>query len=93
MGRFPLTANGKALILNGGEGLIKVILGEPYGEVLGVHITGPHASDLIQEAALALRLEATADELISTIHGHPTEAVREAVLAAEKRAIHMPNRK
>ena len=95
VGRFPLTANGKALILNGGEGLIKVILGEPYGEVLGVHITGPHASDLIQEAALALRLEATADELISTIHGHPTvsEAVREAVLAAEKRAIHMPNRK
>lgn len=95
VGRFPLMANGKSLILNGGEGLIKVILGAKYDEVLGVHMIGPRASDLIQEAALAIRLEATAEEIISTIHGHPTvsEALREAVLAAEKRAIHMPNRK
>ena len=95
VGRFPLSANGKSLILNGGEGLVKVIAGERYGEILGVHIIGPRATDLIQEAALAIRLEATVDELISTIHGHPTvsEAVREAALAAEKRAIHMPNRK
>jgi len=94
VGRFPLMANGKSLILNGGEGLVKVIAGERYGEILGVHIIGPRATDLIQEAALAIRLEATVDELISTIHGHPTvsEAMREAVLAAEKRAIHMPNR-
>lgn len=94
VGRFPLLANGKALILNGGEGLVKVVAGARYGEILGVHIIGPRATDLIQEAALAIRLEATVDELISTIHGHPTvsEAVREAVLAVEKRAIHMPNR-
>ncbi len=94
VGRFPLTANGKSLILNGGEGLVKVIIGEPLGEVLGVHMIGPRATDIIQEAALAIRLEATVEELISTIHGHPTvsESVREAFLAAEKRAIHMPNR-
>lgn len=93
VGRFPLMANGKSLILNGGEGLVKVVAGERYGEILGVHIIGPRASDLIQEAALAIRLEATVDELISTIHGHPTvsEAVREAALAVEKRTIHMPN--
>ena len=94
VGRFPLTANGKSLILNGGEGLVKVVIGEPLGEVLGVHMIGPRATDIIQEAALAIRLEATVEELISTIHGHPTvsESMREAFLAAEKRAIHMPNR-
>lgn len=93
VGKFPLMANGRALILNGGEGLIKVILGEPFGEVLGVHIIGPRASDLIAEAALAIRLEATADEIISTIHGHPTvsEALREAFLASEHRTLHMPD--
>lgn len=94
VGRFPLLANGKALILNGGEGLVKVIAGARYGEILGVHIIGPRATDLIQEGALAIRLEATVDELISTIHGHPTvsEAVREAALSVANRAIHMPNR-
>ena len=94
VGRFPLVANGKSLILNGGEGLVKIITGQKYGEILGVHIIGPRATDLIQEGALAIRLEATADELIQTIHGHPTvsEAVREAALATEKRAIHIPNR-
>ena len=94
VGKFPLMANGKSLILNGGEGLVKVITGQQLGEVLGVHIIGPRATDFIQEAALAIRLEATADELITTIHGHPTvaEAVREAFLASEGRAIHMPNR-
>jgi len=90
VGKFPLLANGKSLILNGGEGLVKVIAGKALGEILGVHIIGPRATDLIQEAALAIRLEATVDELIDTIHGHPTvsEAVREAALAVEKRAIH-----
>lgn len=94
VGRFPLTANGKALILNNGEGIVKVIIGEQLGEVLGVHMIGPRATDLIQEGALAIRLEATVDEMISTIHGHPTvsESLREAFLAAEKRAIHIPNK-
>ena len=94
VGKFPMSANGKALILNGGEGLVKIIAGATHGEILGVHIIGPRATDLISEGALAIRLEATVDELISTIHSHPTvtEALREAALNVEKRAIHIPNR-
>jgi len=93
VGKFPMSANGKALILNGGEGLVKIIAGAKYGEVLGMHIIGPRATDLISEGALAIRLEATLDELISTIHSHPTvtETIREAALHAEKRAIHTRN--
>ena len=93
VGRFPMSANGKALILNGGEGLVKIIAGAKYGEVLGMHIIGPRATDLIAEGALAIRLEATLDELITTIHSHPTvtETMREAALHAEKRAIHTKN--
>ena len=89
-----MSANGKALILNGGEGLVKLITGAKYGEILGMHIIGPRATDLISEGALAIRLEATVDELISTIHSHPTvtETLREAALKVEKRAIHTPNR-
>ena len=92
--KFPMSANGKALILNGGEGLVKLIAGAKYGEILGMHIIGPRATDLISEGALAIRLEATVDELISTIHSHPTvtETLREAALKVEKRAIHTPNR-
>ena len=94
VGKFPMSANGKALILNGGEGLVKLIAGAKYGEILGMHIIGPRATDLISEGALAIRLEATVDELISTIHSHPTvtETLREAALNVEKRAIHTPNR-
>ena len=93
VGKFPMSANGKALILNGGEGLVKLIAGAKYGEILGMHIIGPRATDLISEGALAIRLEATVDELISTIHSHPTvtETLREAALNFDKRAIHMKN--
>ena len=95
VGKFPLMANGKALIMGGGNGMIKVLLGKQHNELLGVHIIGPRATDIIAEAALALGMEATAEEVIATIHAHPTvaEAVREAVLAAENRAIHIPNKK
>lgn len=94
VGKFPLMANGKSLIMNGGTGMIKFILGKEYKEVLGVHILGPRATDLIGECALAIGLEATVEDIIATIHAHPTvtEAVREAALAAEKRAIHIPNK-
>lgn len=94
VGKFPLVANGKALIMNGGEGMIKFILGKEYKEVLGVHILGPRATDLIGECALAIGMEATVEDIIATIHAHPTvtEAVRESALAAEKRAIHVPNK-
>lgn len=93
VGTFPMSANGKALILNGGEGMVKIIAGKQYEEILGVHIIGPRATDLISEGALAIRLEATIDELISTIHSHPTvtETVREAALHMQKRAIHTRN--
>ena len=88
-----MNANGKALILNGGEGLVKIIADRKYREVPGLHIIGPRATDMISEGALALRLEATLDELITTIHSHPTvtETVREAALHAEGRAVHTKN--
>ena len=93
VGKFPMSANGKALILNGGEGLVKIIAGKQYGEILGMHIIGPRATDLISEGALAIAGEMTLDELIATIHSHPTvtETMREAALHAEKRAIHTKN--
>lgn len=92
VGRFPLIGNGKSLIMNETDGMVKIIADEKYGEILGVHIVGPHATDLIVEGALALRLEATADEIISTVHAHPTvgEALAEAALDLQGRAIHLP---
>jgi dihydrolipoamide dehydrogenase len=94
VGKFPLSANGKSLIANGGVGIVKVLLGKEYKEVLGVHILGPRATDIIGEAALAIGMEAAVEDIIETIHAHPTitEAVREGFLAAEKRAIHSVNK-
>lgn len=91
-GRFPLRASGKALTYGETNGFVKVVTESRFGEVLGLHIVAPHASDLIHEGGLALTLEATLDEVASTLHGHPTlgEAVREAVLAARGGAIHIP---
>ena len=92
VGRFPLIANGKALTYGESSGFVKVISEARFGEVLGLHIVAPHASDLIHEGGLALALEATLDEITGTVHGHPTlgEAVREAALAARGTAIHLP---
>lgn len=92
VGVFPLAANGRALIMNGGNGMLKVLVGKPHRELLGVHMYGPRATDVISEACLALGMEATSDEILMTIHGHPSlsEALREAVLAAEGRAVHLP---
>ena len=85
-----MAANGKSLIINGGEGLVKIIAGKKYGEILGMHIIGPRATDLIAEGALAIGSELTVDEIISTIHSHPTvtEALREAALDCEGICIH-----
>ena len=95
VGRFPTSANGRSLVAGCTGGMIKVLAGPKFGEILGVHILAPSATELIEEAALAIRLEATLDELTDTIHCHPTvaEALREAALAARKRAIHIPNKK
>ena len=91
--KFPWVANGKALATAETEGFTKVILGD-YGEILGASIFGPDATNLITEFSLAMRSELTADELLATIHPHPTysEALREATLAAEGRAIHIYQR-
>ncbi|MBP1925912.1 dihydrolipoamide dehydrogenase [Sedimentibacter acidaminivorans] len=93
VGKFPLAANGRAMIM-GEDGMIKIIAGKEYKEILGAHILGPRATDLIQELALAIQMEATIDEVIATIHAHPTvaEAIKEAALSVDKRAIHIPNK-
>ncbi len=95
IGRFPFVGCGKALVINETEGLIKIISDKKYGEVLGVSILGPHATDLINEAALAIKMEATFEEIAHTIHAHPTiaESMMEAALDVDAKAIHMPMKK
>jgi dihydrolipoamide dehydrogenase len=90
VGKFPFTALGKAAILGHTGGFVKVVRETKYDELLGVHIIGASATDLIAEACAALRLEATDEELLRTIHAHPTlsEAVGEAAHAAHGHAIH-----
>ena len=91
VGKFPFTALAKAAILGQTGGFVKVVRDKKYDELLGVHIIGPHATDLIAEACVALRMEATDEELMRTIHAHPTlsEAVGEAAHAAFGHAIHI----
>lgn len=89
--KFPYIGNGKAVAMGDPEGFIKLIVGEKYEEILGAHIVGEEATELIAELGLAINLEATLDELIGTIHAHPTlsEMIHEAALAGEDRAIHI----
>ncbi len=91
-GIFPMYINGKAMIESKSEGLVKYVIDEGTGEVLGLHMAGPNATELIVEGALALRLEATIEEITSTIHAHPTvgEALHEAAHAVYGNAIHIP---
>ena len=91
VGKFPYKASGKAVAAGDSEGFVKLILGEPHGEILGAHIIGAEATELIAEIGLAITLEATAEELGTTIHSHPTlsEIVHEAALAGEGRPIHV----
>jgi dihydrolipoamide dehydrogenase len=80
IGKFPFTANSRASIVGQHEGFIKIVSDADYGEILGVHIIGPQATELIAEAVAAMELEATVEDLIWTIHAHPTLA--EAMLDA-----------
>ena len=91
VGRFPLIANGKAICMGEPEGMVKVVAEARTGEILGVHIIGAEATELIAEAGLAKALEATPLEVALTVHAHPTmsEALAEASLAALDRAIHI----
>ena len=80
IGKFPFTANSRASIVGQHEGFIKIVSDADYGEILGVHIIGPQATELIAEAVAAMELEATVEDLMWTIHAHPTLA--EAMLDA-----------
>lgn len=90
VGKFPIFANGKAKVAGEENGLIKVILEPKYNEILGVHLFCIHATDMIAEAVVAMNLEATAEEVIRSIHPHPTvsEIYHEAFHAAVDKAIH-----
>jgi dihydrolipoamide dehydrogenase len=90
VGKFPFSASGKARILGEEEGFVKIVSESKYDEILGVHIIGPHATEILAEACVAMQLESTAEELGRTIHAHPTvsEAVMEAAEDVHKLAIH-----
>jgi dihydrolipoamide dehydrogenase len=89
VGKFPFTANSKASIVGSHEGFIKVVADKKYGEILGVHIIGPQATELISEAVVAMQMEATVEDLMFTIHAHPTlsEGMLDAFGSVEGMAI------
>jgi dihydrolipoamide dehydrogenase len=91
VGKFPFAGNSKASIVGSHEGFIKVVADAKYGEILGVHIIGPQATELIAEAVTALELEATVEEMMFTIHAHPTlsEAMLDAFGSVENMAINI----
>ncbi len=91
VGRFPYRASGRAVASGDSEGMVKILIGEPHGEILGAHIIGAEATELIGEVGLGMTLEATADEIAGTIHAHPTltEMIKEATEAAVGHAIHI----
>jgi dihydrolipoyl dehydrogenase len=91
LGKFPFSASGKARILGEEEGFVKIVSEAKYDEILGVHIIGPHATELIAEACVAMQLESTAEELGRTMHAHPTvsEAVMEAAEGVHGLSIHI----
>ena len=91
IGKFPFAALGKAAILGASEGFTKIVSEARYDQILGVHMIGPHVTDLISEAVAALRLEGTVEELFHAIHPHPTlsEVMGEAAMVAHGRPIHI----
>ena len=95
VGKFPFAANGRALASGETAGFVKVILDNKYGEILGIHIIGAMAAEMISQASLIMEMEATAEEVIDTIYGHPTysEALYEALADALGVAIHLPAKK
>ncbi|MCC7307437.1 MAG: dihydrolipoyl dehydrogenase [Acidobacteria bacterium] len=91
IGKFPFSASGKARILGETDGFVKIVADKKYDEVLGVHIIGPHATELLAEACVGMALETTADELGRIMHAHPTvsESVMEAAEGVHDLTIHM----
>jgi dihydrolipoamide dehydrogenase len=91
VGKFPYAASGKALAAGEPEGFVKILYGEPHGEIIGAHIIGSESTEMIAEIGLAMNLEATWDEIEATIHAHPTlsEMIKEATEVAKGHPIHV----
>jgi dihydrolipoamide dehydrogenase len=91
IGKFPYQASGKALAAGESEGFVKILYGDPHGEIIGAHIIGSESTEMIAEIGLAMNLEATWDEIEATIHAHPTlsEMVKEATEVAKGHPIHV----
>ena len=90
IGKFYYRANGKALAMGEADGFVKIIADKKTDKLLGMHIIGSHASDMISEGVAAIEFGASAEDIARTVHAHPTlsEVTKEAALAVEKRAIH-----
>jgi dihydrolipoamide dehydrogenase len=90
IGKFPFMANSRAKVINETEGFVKILAEEKTDKVLGVHIIGTHAGDMIAEMVLAMEFGASSEDIARTCHAHPTysEAIKEAALAVDKRPIH-----
>ena len=95
VGTFPFLAIGRAVAADSQDGMVKMIADAKTDRILGCHIVGPNASDLVQQVAVAMEFGSTAEDIGMTVFGHPTfsEAVKEAALSVHGHAIHMPNRK
>lgn len=95
IGKFNFAANGRAIASDAAQGFVKVIADKKYGEVLGVHIIGPAAAELINEASTIIEMEITVEEMLKTIHGHPTfsEVMYEAFADVLGLAVHSPKKK
>ena len=90
VGKFSFMANSRAKAINEAEGFVKILADELSDKVLGVHLIGPHAGELIAEMAVAMEFGASAEDIARTCHAYPTfsEAIKEAALSVDKRAIH-----
>jgi len=90
VGKFPFLANSRAKAINEPEGFVKILVDEKTDKVIGVHIIGPHAGEIIAEMAIAMEFGASSEDIARTCHAHPTfsEAIKEAALSVDKRAIH-----
>jgi dihydrolipoamide dehydrogenase len=91
VGKFPFSANGRALAAGAPDGMVKIVADAKYGEVLGVHMVGHNVTELIAETGLGRALETTVHEIAATVHAHPTlsETIMEAALATLGRPIHI----
>ena len=92
---FPFAASGRALAANDSDGMVKMLAHAETDRILGCHIVGPSAADLVQQVVIAMEFGSSAEDLALTVFAHPTlsEAVHEAALAVDGHAIHMANRK